>query len=398
MKIFLFAGEASGDLHGSFLIHSLKHECEKEGRKLDLICWGGDLMQSAGAELRSHYKDRAYMGLWEVIKNLRSVKKFLDRAKVEILQEKPDVLLLIDNPGFNLRLAQFAKDNGIKVHFYIAPKAWAYNKGRIKTMRIVIDQLYCIFPFEKQFFADYGMESIYVGNPLMESIQRNIVDIQGDLALSKNMASEGLDGTRYIVLLPGSRKNEVRNLLPVFVRTAKRFKGAKVIVAAAPGLDEAFYRQILEEEKLEAEIIFGATCRLLLQFGDGKIGQLNSPGIGKGMALVASGTATLEAALLGIPMVVAYKVSWLTYGVLKRILKIRWVSLVNILLQKPLVEEHIQFYSEQGLYDALLRTQALENQIAINEGYQCIRDMLKNVGGVPASILVARGVLGISKK
>lgn len=220
MKIFLFAGEASGDLHGSFLIHSLKHECEKEGRKLDLICWGGDLMQSAGAELRSHYKDRAYMGLWEVIKNLRSVKKFLDRAKVEILQEKPDVLLLIDNPGFNLRLAQFAKDNGIKVHFYIAPKAWAYNKGRIKTMRIVIDQLYCIFPFEKQFFADYGMESIYVGNPLMESIQRNIVDIQGDLALSKNMASEGLDGTRYIVLLPGSRKNEVRNLLPVFVRTS----------------------------------------------------------------------------------------------------------------------------------------------------------------------------------
>ncbi len=170
MKIFLVAGEASGDLHASHVVKALCAAKLPDNQKLELVGWGGDRMQAAGMRLLSHYKDRAFMGLVEVIKNIRTVMGFLSQAKEDILREQPDVLLLIDNPGLNLRLAEFAKHRGIKVHYYIAPKAWAWNEGRIKTMRKCIDALYVIFPFEVAYFESRGMSCTYVGNPIFDEI------------------------------------------------------------------------------------------------------------------------------------------------------------------------------------------------------------------------------------
>lgn len=394
-KIFVLAGEASGDLHGSHVVKKLT-QGGTWGEPCDVVCWGGDLMAAAGGRLLSHYKERAYMGLWEVIRNLRSVSRFLNQAKVDILQEKPDVLLLIDNPGFNLRIAKWAKSQGIPVHFYIAPKAWAYNEGRIVKMRQVIDRLYVIFPFEVDFFEKRGMPCTYVGNPILEAVDQMLQRRQqknGKFIFDDKLVSGGSESV-VVLLMPGSRKNEVRSLLPVFIRAAQRVEGSKCIVAGAPGLDKAFYDGILQQSGLKADVVFGATYDILCAIGDGKLTQIQP--LVQGLALVASGTATLETALFGVPQVVAYKVNWLTYGVVKRVIKIKWISLVNILLQRDLIEEHIQLYSEQSLYDALMRTQTAEGKNRIANGYQELRDQLKKIDGKSSSDLVVQGLLEIS--
>lgn len=419
-KIFVLAGEASGDLHGSHVVRKL---VTGEGiSPCDVVCWGGDLMAQAGGRLLSHYKDRAIMGLWEVIRNLKKISRFMDQAKADILKEQPDLLLLIDNPGFNLRIAQWAKAKGIAVHYYIAPKAWAWNTGRIKTMRKVIDQLYVIFPFEVSFFAKYQMPSTYVGNPILEAIDQSLqrfheqrgwdVDLTKEFGVS--MDTKDLDGSERrlntigdeasetVLLMPGSRKNEVKGLLPNFVAAARRYNPqAHCVVAGAPGLELSFYQETLKDSVLSGglsqadadavTVYFGATYHLLMQLGDGALlNGIQSVWRNRGVALVASGTATLETALLGVPQVVAYKVNGFTFMMAKWLVKLRWVSLVNILLDRPLLEEHLQDVSPLRLSVALKGLH--DRQREMFAGYESLRAMLQNSEGLSASDGVVRGI------
>jgi lipid-A-disaccharide synthase len=400
-KVFVIAGEASGDLHGSHVVRKL---VAGEGiAPCQVVCWGGDLMAQAGGRLLSHYKDRAIMGLWEVIRNLKKISGFLDQAKADILAEKPDLLLLIDNPGFNLRIAEWAKARGIAVHYYIAPKAWAWNTGRIKTMRRVIDQLYVIFPFEVSFFAQYGMTSEYVGNPILEAIDQSLQRFDKQRGWDVDLGDELGDADEVVLLMPGSRKNEVRGLLPNFVAAARKYNDkACCVVAGAPGLELSFYQEILRESVLKGEIsqadadavkvYFGATYHLLMQLGDGGLLQGVQSGFrNRGVALVASGTATLETALLGVPQVVAYKVNGFTYLMAKWLVKLRWVSLVNILLDRGLLQEHLQDVSPERLSVAL--TQLNENKQDLLSGYQELRDLLVMPSGSSASDGVIGGIV-----
>jgi len=430
-KVFVLAGEASGDLHGSHVVRKLVLGSEAFAA-CEVVCWGGDLMAEAGGKLLSHYKERAIMGLWEVVRNLRKISQFLDQAKADILAEKPDLLLLIDNPGFNLRIAKWAKSQGIAVHYYIAPKAWAWNTGRIKTMRRVIDKLYVIFPFEVSFFAKYEMSAEYVGNPILEEIDRSLQRFHNQKAWDVDLAEELMDVKasepisleerfsedvaenirfgetsnkmgRVILLMPGSRRNEVRSLLPNFVAAARKFDAQSMcVVAGAPGLDAAFYKEILAEAVLggrlsqrdvdSVKVYFGATYHLLMQLGDGElIGPIKSRLQNRGLALVASGTATLETALLGVPQVVAYRVNGFTYFMAKRLVNLRWVSLVNILLNRGLLEEHLQDVSPERLSMAL--TQLSDNQSNLQLGYQELRDLLAMPDSSSASDGVVRGIL-----
>lgn len=400
-KVFVIAGEASGDLHGSHVVRKL---VAGEGiAPCEVVCWGGDLMAQAGGRLLSHYKDRAIMGLWEVIRNLRKISGFLDQAKADILAEKPDLLLLIDNPGFNLRIAEWAKARGIAVHYYIAPKAWAWNTGRVKTMRRVIDQLYVIFPFEVSFFAQYGMTSEYVGNPILEAIDQSLQRFHGQRGWDVDLGDELGDADEVVLLMPGSRKNEVRGLLPNFVAAARKYNDkACCVVAGAPGLELSFYQEILRDSVLKGEIsqadadavkvYFGATYHLLMQLGDGGLLQGVQSGFrNRGVALVASGTATLETALLGVPQVVAYKVNGFTYLMAKWLVKLRWVSLVNILLDRGLLQEHLQDVSPERLSVAL--TKLNENKQDLLSGYQELRDLLVMPSGSSASDGVIGGIV-----
>jgi len=410
-KVFVLAGEASGDLHGSHVVRKLVLGSEGFDA-CEVVCWGGDMMAAAGGRLLSHYKERAIMGLWEVIRNLKKISGFLDQAKVDILAEKPDLLLLIDNPGFNLRIAKWAKSQGIAVHYYIAPKAWAWNTGRIKAMRRVIDKLYVIFPFEVSFFSKHQMSAEYVGNPILEEIDRSLqrfhdqkcwdVDLTDELGEPLEV-EEVADSSHVVLLMPGSRKNEVRSLLPNFVAAARKFDAQSMcVVAGAPGLDAAFYQEILAEAVLagrlsqgdvdSVKVYFGATYHLLMQLGDGElIGPIKSGLQNRGLALVASGTATLETALLGVPQVVAYRVNGFTYFMAKRLVNLRWVSLVNILLNRGLLEEYLQDVSPEGLSIAL--TQLSNNKSNIKAGYQELRDLLVMPNGSSASDGVVREIL-----
>ena len=401
-KVFVLAGEASGDLHGSHVVRKLVLGSEGFDA-CEVVCWGGDMMAAAGGRLLSHYKERAIMGLWEVIRNLKKISVFLDQAKVDILAEKPDLLLLIDNPGFNLRIAEWAKSQGIAVHYYIAPKAWAWNTGRIKTMRRVIDKLYVIFPFEVSFFAKHQMSAEYVGNPILEEIDRSLQRFHDQKCWDVDLVEAVADSSHVVLLMPGSRKNEVRSLLPNFVAAARKFDAqSKCVVAGAPGLDAAFYQEILAEAVLAGRlsqgdvdsvtVYFGATYHLLMQLGDGElIGPIKSRLQNRGLALVASGTATLETALLGVPQVVAYRVNGFTYFMAKRLVNLRWVSLVNILLNRGLLEEHLQDVSPEGLSIAL--TQLSNNKSDIKAGYQELRDLLVMPNGSSASDGVVRGMV-----
>ena len=312
-RYYLVAGEASGDLHGANLIYAIK-ALDPDAQ---IRCWGGDLMQDAGGELVSHYRERAFMGLWEVIKNLRTITGFLRRAKADIAAWKPDVLVLIDNPGFNLRLAKFAHQAGIPVHYYIAPKVWAWNTGRVKAIKEHTDALYSILPFEPAFFKSHGVKAMYVGNPVLDEI--------ATFNQSQHAKSQYADNEINIALLPGSRANEIDNAMPVMLELAARKPDWKFRVAVAPSFDLSFYNRYALLPNME--LCQGKTYEVLS---------------GSTAAVVTSGTATLETALLNVPQVVCYRVAALTYAIGKRVIKVPYISLVNLILNKSTVPELIQ--------------------------------------------------------
>lgn len=321
MQYYIIAGEASGDLHGSNLI--------KELQVLDnaakIRCWGGDKMQAAGATLVKHYKELAFMGFIEVIKNLRAIFKNLDYCKKDILAFKPDALILIDYPGFNLRIAEWAKQQGIKVIYYISPQVWAWKESRVKGIKKSVDKMLVILPFEKEFYKKWQYEVEYVGHPLVQ-----VIDEFNEQYLSSanvyKAASFPNQGVNLVALLPGSRKQEILKKLPIMLQVARDFPDYHFVVAKAPGLEENFYNELLAPYKNVSSVV-NKTYELLSQ---------------SKAALVTSGTATLETALFNVPEVVCYKGSSVSFQIAKWLIKIKYICLVNLIMDKEVVKELIQ--------------------------------------------------------
>src|SRR5215210_3923783 len=312
MKYYIIAGEASGDLHGSNLIKQL-HVLDANA---DIRCWGGDLMKSEGAALVKHYRDLAFMGFAEVLMNLRTILKNIDFCKKDIISNKSDILVLIDYPGFNIRIAGWAKKKGIKIVYYISPQIWAWKKNRVHTIKKCVDKMLVILPFEKDFYSKWEYKVEYVGHPLVEVINNFKVT-------HKQPATPG---KKIIALLPGSRKQEINTKLPVMLEVSKAFPEYQFVVAKAPGLEDSFYEPFLAPyEKVSAP--GGKTYHILNQAT---------------AALVTSGTATLEAALFGVPEVVCYKGNPISYQIAKWVIKVKYISLVNLIMDKPVVKELIQ--------------------------------------------------------
>ncbi len=316
MKYFIIAGEASGDLHASNLMHQLK-EIDKDAE----FCYlGGDLMQAVGGKLIIHYREMAFMGFWNVIKNGGKVLNNLKLAKEAIEQFQPDVVILVDYPSFNLRIARFVKENfNTPVFYYISPKLWAWKEFRIKQIKKYVDKMFTIFPFETSFYKKHNYEVEYVGNPTVDSITtRPNQDEKFEQFIKRN----NLDEKPIIALLPGSRKQEITACLPRMIEAAKQFENYQIVVSGAPGNEINFYNDLIGEQA----IVFNQTYELLTQAS---------------VAVVNSGTATLETALIGTPQVVVYHValSRIALKIKPYVIKTKFVSLVNILAGKEVVKE-----------------------------------------------------------
>lgn len=323
MKYYIIAGEASGDLHGSNLIKELK----KLDQQAIIHCWGGEKMQAAGAVLIKHFRDLAFMGFWEVIKNIFTIFSNLRFCKKDIEQFHPDALILIDYPGFNLRMAKWAKQNGYKVIYYISPQVWAWKENRVKMMKRCIDKMIVILPFEKKYYKEkWNWEVEYVGHPLVEVVEESRKSIVRSQESETGNSSLIAHYSSLIALLPGSRKQEILKKLPVMLELSKSFPDYQFVVAKAPGVDEDFYNKLLSPYK-NVSFVSNQTYSLLMQ---------------SKAALVTSGTATLETALFGVPEVVCYKGSLFSYLIAKLVIKVKYISLVNLIMDKPVVKELIQ--------------------------------------------------------
>ncbi len=312
MKYYIIAGERSGDLHGGNLIKALI----KKDPEAEIRCWGGEAMQNAGGELVVHYKEMAFMGFWEVFTNLSTIQKRIKFCKKDLLKYKPDALILIDYAGFNMRMAKFAHQNGIATHYYISPKIWAWNQNRAYKIKKSVDHMYVILPFEKDFYRKFGYEVDYVGNPLLDAIK--------DFKPASNFFGSEIEKP-FIAILPGSRKQEVLHMLGNLKAIIPHFPAYHFVVAGVSNLDAQLYETVTDSENVSLvydqayEVLSNATA-----------------------ALVTSGTATLETALFEVPQVVCYKTSGVSYAIAKKVIKVDYISLVNLILNKEAVRELIQ--------------------------------------------------------
>jgi lipid-A-disaccharide synthase len=362
MKYYLIAGEASGDLHGSMLIKALKDE----DADAEFRCWGGDLMQQAGATLVKHYRELAFMGFIEVAMNLRTILKNIGKCKKDITTFKPDVIIYIDYPGFNFRIMGWAKSKGYLNFYYISPQIWAWKENRIKKIKRDVDRMFVILPFEKEFYEQkHGFAVDFVGHPLLDAIEQR--QQMGD---EEFRAEYGLDPRPIIALLPGSRKQEIKSMLEVMLDAVKKKNDYQAVIAAAPGQDLEFYRGLTG--KHQVKIIQGNTYALLNH---------------SHAALVTSGTATLEAALFQVPEVVCYRGSLISYEIAKRVIKLNYISLVNLIMDKPVVKELIQKeLTSASLADELDRILEPSHRNRIFTDYIALREKL---GGTGASARTA---------
>lgn len=315
MKYYIIAGEASGDLHASNLIKHLKQKDEQA----NIRAWGGELMESQGAEIVKHYRELAFMGFVEVLFNLRTILSNISFCKKDILSFKPDAIILIDYPGFNLRIAEWAHERGIKVIYYISPQIWAWKKSRVHKIKKNVDEMMVILPFEEDFYAKYDYPVSYVGHPLLDALPKSISG-ENDFRRENQ-----LDDKPIIALLPGSRQQEIKKMLNIMLTQVDHFKKYQFVIAAAPSIEHHFYKELIGDNPVR--IIPNKTHQLLQH---------------SHAALVTSGTATLETALIGIPEVVCYKGSRISYEIAKRIVDIKYISLVNLIMDKEIVKELIQ--------------------------------------------------------
>ena len=347
MKYYIIAGEASGDLHGANLIQALS----EQDADADFHVWGGDKMEAAGAKLKKHYRELAFMGFLEVVKNLKTILRNFDHCKKDIQTFQPDVLILIDYPGFNLRMAKWAKKEGLKVFYYISPQIWAWHSSRVHQIKKTIDRMFVILPFEKEFYAKYDLKVDFVGHPLLDSIE----NLQTDPNFKKTHQLKEKD---IIALLPGSRRQEISKTLDRMLRIIDQFPDYQFVIAGAPSIPLAYYHGLIQKaalSHLNISVIEGQTYQLLHQAK---------------AALVTSGTATLETALLHVPQVVCYTGNQISYWIARQLINVKYISLVNLILDRPLLRELIQKdFNAQLLKNSL--SEILEEGKAkqIKEGY-----------------------------
>lgn len=357
MKYYIIAGEASGDLHGANLIASLK----KKDTRAKIRAWGGNLMKKQGATLVKHYRDLAFMGFVEVLLHLRTILKNLSFCKKDILKYKPDAIILIDYPGFNLKIAKFAHKHNIKVYYYISPQVWAWKKRRVYTIKEVVDKMLVILPFEKDFYDDYRVDAHFVGHPLLDELSKVRYINRSNFARQNKLDSK----KEIIALLPGSRKQEVTRMLGIMMKVMDKFPEYQFVIGCAPSLPESFYRELVGNENVH--LVFNKTYQLL---------QVASA------ALVTSGTATLETALFYVPEVVCYKGNKISYLIAKNLVKVKYISLVNLIMDKPVLKELIQNdltpkNIEEELNDLLTNH---KKQRQLLEDYEDLRCKLGNAG------------------
>ena len=319
MRYFIIAGEQSGDLHGSNLIRELL----LADKSAEILCWGGDLMKTAGATLLVHYRKLAFMGFVAVVKNISSIYKNISLCKKQITEYKPDVVIFIDYPGFNLRIAEFAKKSGYKTFYYISPKLWAWNEGRIEKIKKYIDRMFIIFPFEVDFYKKHGVTVEYQGNPLIDETEKRISLFP---AKSKMNIILGIEEKPVIALLAGSRRHEIELVLPEMMKIIPYFPGYQFVLAGVKNIPDELYFKIIGSAPVKLikektyEILYAAEA-----------------------ALVTSGTATLEAALHGTPQVVCYKGDFISMLIAWMVIKVKYISLVNLIMESEVVKELVQY-------------------------------------------------------
>lgn len=361
MKYYLIAGEASGDLHASNLMHALKQQDPEAGFRF----FGGDLMQAQGGTLVKHYREMAFMGFISVIANLDKVLNNLRQCKEDIAAYKPDVLILIDYPGFNLKMAKFAKTQlNIPVHYYISPKIWAWKEYRIKSIKKYVDLMLCILPFEVPFYQKHQYPVTYVGSPTIDELS---VRPYANETAEEFRKENNLDNKPIIALLAGSRRQEIKANLPDMIKATSGFPHYQVVVAGAPGIEESYYAPILKDTGVS--VVFGKTYRLLQQ---------------SSAALVTSGTATLETAVLRVPQAVCYQIGGgrFTYQLFKHILSVPYISLVNLIAGKEVVKELVaHLFTARNMANELnLILHNEETRKTILEGYDTILEHLGTPG------------------
>jgi len=365
MKYYIIAGEASGDLHGSNLMKGLK----MVDAEANFRFWGGDLMKEQGGDLVKHYRETAIMGFVEVLMNLGKIKRFFIECKKDIQNYNPDVVILIDYPGFNLRMAKFAKSIGLKTYYYISPKIWAWKESRIKKIKAFVDKMFVIFPFEVDYFKKHNYPVDYAGNPLLDAVQEKI-DEEG--SLDDFIHKNDLGNKPIIGILAGSRKQEIDRNLSIMLDIIPNYKDHQFVIAAAPSIDPDYYNKFIEGHNVK--VVFNQTYDVLKH---------------STAALVTSGTATLETALFNVPQVVCYRAGNLTYYIAKQLIKIEYASLVNLIMDSEVVKELLQFDMnpkmvkeelDKILFDDDYRDKMLDE-------YKQLREVL---GGTGASERVAK--------
>lgn len=358
MKYYIIAGEASGDLHGSNLIKALK----KLDSSANIRCWGGDLMQKAGGTLAKHYKEMAFMGFFEVVKNISTIFRNIAYCKEDITNFQPDALIFIDFSGFNLRIAKWAKQKGFNTHYYISPQVWASRAGRVEKIKKYVNHMYVILPFEEDFYKKYGFKVTFVGHPLLDAITGSEIT---PLDIFRN--NNQLDSDKPIIaLLPGSRKQEVEKMLNIMLSVVAEFSSYQFVIAGAPSLSDAFYQKFLSNKSVH--FVSNQTYTLLSHAH---------------AALVTSGTATLETALFKVPQVVCYKGNWISYQIAKRIITLNYISLVNLIMDKEVVKELIQGeLNTKNLKEELSKILESEQREKLLHDYD---SLIQKLGGPGAS-------------
>jgi len=372
MRYYLLAGEASGDLHGANLVRALQ---DIDSAAI-LQGWGGDLMNEAGVKVTKHYRDLAFMGFYEVVKNLGTIRRNFSICKKEILDFAPDVLILIDYPGFNLRMAKWAKKKGIRVVYYISPQIWAWHTSRVHQIKKTVDRMLVILPFEKAFYQQYNYSVDFVGHPLLDHLEN--VPSADDFRKKHQ-----LDDRPVIALLPGSRKQEIKKMLAGMLAVVPDFPNYQFVIAGAPAIPSAYYRNLVDQfglNELSSPVIINNQTYPLLSLSHA--------------ALVTSGTATLETALFEVPQVVCYTGNPLSFQLARRLVKVNYISLVNLVLDQPLVTELIQHdFNKKKITTELNKILSDKHRIEMMAGYHDLKKVLGERGASQRAAKVIKDFL-----
>ena len=364
MNYYIIAGEASGDLHASNLMKEIK----KLDSKFQFRCWGGDRMEKEGAVLVKHYRDLAFMGFTEVVMNLKTILRNISFCKEDVLKNRPDVLILVDYPGFNLRIAEFAKQNNINVFYYISPQVWAWKQSRVEKIKRFVDRMFVILPFEKEFYKKFDYEVDFVGHPLLDAIEQQKSNSSERQSLLKK---NNLVDKPIVALLPGSRRQEISTMLPLMLSVTTDFPDHQFVIAAAPSVPENFYKELIGDKKIS--LISDQTYSLLLNAE---------------AALVTSGTATLETALFEVPEVVCYKGGSISYMIARSLVKVKYISLVNLIMDREVVKELIQSdLNTSNMNTELKKILDLENRKKMKADFL---ELKQKLGGSGASAKAAK--------